>query len=243
MLTIPGPFMTPNNIFIYILGFLTCFPVCAGVSLITFEVYKNDPDKFNLNRNKGILLAIFLMSAVLQSLTFISPSLMQWTSRFAYMNFISIALLAGFAIKTLKDDKQRRIFAIVIIAFFTTSFFIQTSYFNFFQTKPVISQQGVSDLEFLGNYVTGNSSLNGSVVCVSDLGIYYWSIYISGLDGQLVGGEIDPDYYAEYFNETIFTIRENRGQPIKPGQEIINDHVLNRFYDLVLANYTYNFTD
>ncbi len=241
---LPAAFMTPDNLIVDFLGFLTCFPVCAGISLVIFEIYKNDPDKFNMNRHKGLLLAIFLMSAFLQALTFISPTLMQWTSRFSYMNFITIALLAGFSIKTLKKEKRKRTFAIILIIFFTSSSFIQTSYFNYFQTKPVINPQGVNDLKFLGTYVAGNSSLNGSIVCCTDLGLYYWTIYSSGLEAQLIGSPfINTTYYAEYYNETIFIIQESKGDPPKPGQEIINDHIINRFYDLVLANYTFNYPD
>ena len=136
--SLPAATMAPSNLFVNILIFLTNFPVTAGLALLVFEIYKQDSDKFNINRLKGLLLAIVLMSFLLSLLIFF-PTFRQWEERFAYMNFIPIALFIGYGIKALKDDRKRRMIAVAIIAFFSVSFMIQTQYFNFYQMKPVIT--------------------------------------------------------------------------------------------------------
>ncbi|MHA1799295.1 MAG: hypothetical protein ACTSVY_12690 [Candidatus Helarchaeota archaeon] len=234
---LPSPFMSPSNIYMDFLCFLTTFPVTAGISLIVFEIYKNDPDRFNINRTKGILLSIFLLSMIL-ALPFIS---LEWRERFAYMNFIPISLLAGYCLKALKDVKNKNIFMFMIIVFFSISFTVQTQYFNTFQSRPIITDAGVQDLLYLKNYVENNNTLNGSICITNDLGMYYHTALITDLTTVLsMSHEINASYYADFYQETIFIIQVKMGPPpMKPGYEMIRDVPDGQFY-IILANYTYH---
>lgn len=231
-------FSSPLTSFADVLNFLTYFPVLGGVSLLVLEIYKNDPDKFEINRMKGILLVIFITSSFLV-LPFIDE---EWASRFVYMNFIPIALLMGYGIKALKDkDKRKKILAISIVLFFSISFFAQTAYFCSYQMSPTISEAGLQDLEVLKTKVETNSSLEGSIVLLQDLDYYYYTILKTGLTSYVIYSQsIDASYYADYYNETIFVIYKITSHPeVELGQEIIRNDPNGQFF-ILLANYTFH---
>jgi len=227
-----GFFYEPNPM-IDLLTFLTTFPVSLGVALICFEIYKNDKNQKIINRIKGTLIAIFLMSFAL-SLPFIP---MEWRSRFVFMNFVPISLFIGYAIKKLNVGKKK-IAAAIIIGFFSISMVIQTQNFCTYAFRPVLTEAGEKDLLYLKNYVNTNSSLSGSIVIIEDLGIYYFTILITGLDCKKSG---DPDEVAKEYNETVFIVVPKFGPPppLEPGDIIIRN-VPDGQLIIILANYTYH---
>ncbi|MHA1309357.1 MAG: hypothetical protein ACTSQO_00390 [Candidatus Helarchaeota archaeon] len=229
---IPSPFPLPQNPIFDLLNLLTTFPVAAGISLICFEIYRNKNDKI-LNRIKGSIIAIFLMSTLL-SLSFIP---FEWRTRFEIMNFVPISLLIGYSLKKLNMGKKR-LAAIFIIGFYSTSMIIQTNYFCFYSFQPILTHGGEEDLLYLKNYVESNSSLAGSIVLVQDLGIYYFTILITGLNAKKSG---NPDELALEYNETIFEIIPNMGPHIflPPDVKIIRNETYGQFI-IILANETFH---
>ena len=233
-----GSFPTFSSSFADVLNILTYIPVLGGVSLLVLEIYKNDPNKFEIDRLKGILLAIFITSSLLV-MPFINE---EWSSRFSYMNFIPIALLMGYGIKALKnEDKRKKILAISIIGFFSVSFFAQTAYFCSYQMSPTVTSAGIQDLEALRTKVETNSSLKDSIVLVQNLDYYYYTILKTGLTTYTVyETSIDASYYADYYNETIFIIYKISSHPeVQTGQEVIRNDPNGQFF-IILANYTYH---
>ena len=221
-----------------VLNIFTYIPVLGGVSLLVLEIYKNDPNKFEIDRLKGILLAVFITSSLLV-LPFINN---EWSSRFSYMNFIPIALLMGYGIKALKDeDKRKKILAISVIGFFCVSFFAQTAYFCSYQMSPTVTTAGMQDLEALRVKVDTNSSLKDSIVLLQNLDYQYYTILKTGLTTYVIyGTSIDASYYADYYNETIFIIYKISSYPaLQAGQEVIRNETNGQFF-IILANYTYH---
>lgn len=242
-LVIPNVFMYPTGFFVErnpiidLLTLFTTFPVSAGFALICYEIYKDNPNKRVLNRIKGNLLSIFIMSLVL-ALPFIS---MEWRSRFAYMNFIPISLFIGYGLKKLQGGKsfgKKQIAALLIIGFFSTSSIIQTQYYCFYSFKPVIKPGGEEDLLYLKNYVETNITLSGSIVIIPDLGFYYFTILFTGLECKKSG---KPEEIADQYNETVFQIIPKMGMPIHlpPDMEIIRNETEGQLL-IILANYTYH---
>ncbi|NHI92856.1 MAG: hypothetical protein EAX96_10175 [Candidatus Lokiarchaeota archaeon] len=241
--SLPAAHIAPQNIFINALIFLTNFPVTAGLSLLVFEIYKNDPNKFKINRLKGIILAIFLLSMILALLIFL-PEFRQWQERFAYMNFIPIALLIGYGIKALKNEKKTRVIAVILIMFFSISFIIQTQYFNYYQSKPIITPIDQRSLVELKLYIGNNASLSGSVVLTNNLGLYYFTALYSDQTSVLVTNpnlnRTIADEYAESYNETIFIVEFKMGPPPDPAFKVIIDYPASQIR-ILLANDSFNF--
>ena len=226
-------FMMPPNPIINFLSILTTFPMTCGIALICFEIYKINSKTSIQNRIIGIIIAIFIMS-VLLALPFIP---MDYRSRFSFMNFVPAALLMGYSIKNLNIGK-RKIFALIIIVFFSSSFIIQTNYFCNYSFRPVLTKQGEIDLLYFKNYVDSNSSLSGSIAIIQNLGIYYFTILITGIESKKSG---DSDDIAKEYNETVFLVIEKMGQPItiKPGQQVIRNESNGQLV-IILANYTFH---
>ncbi|MBD3227412.1 MAG: hypothetical protein GF329_04415 [Candidatus Lokiarchaeota archaeon] len=238
-LVVPNVFQYPTGFFIErnpiidLLTLITTFPVSAGIALICYEIYKDNPEKRALNRLKGNLLSIFLMSLVL-AMPFIS---MEWRSRFAYMNFIPISLIIGYGFKKLKLGRKK-IAALFLIGFFSVSSLVQTHYFCVYSFRPVLTTKGEEDLLYLKNYVESNSTLEDSMVIIQDLGLYYFTILITDLECKKSG---KPDELADQYNETIFEIIPKMGMPfhIEPGMEVIRNESNGQLL-IILANYTYH---
>ena len=115
---------------------------------------------------------------------------------------------------------------------------IQTQNFCTYAFRPVLTEAGEKDLLYLKNYVNTNSSLSGSIVIIEDLGIYYFTILITGLDCKKSG---DPDEVAKEYNETVFIVVPKFGPPppLEPGDIIIRN-VPDGQLIIILANYTYH---
>jgi len=226
-------FNIPPALLMDILNFLTTIPVAAGIALVCFEIYKNDPKMNILNRIKGNLLSIFLM-CILLALPIIS---MEWRTRFVLLNFIPLSVFIGYPLKKLNIGR-RKVAAFAFIGFFATSMIIQTNYFCYYSFRSYLRPEGEEDLLFLKNYVENNSTLTGSKIIVANMEFFYFTILITGLD---VGYPGNPSEIARQYNETVFVVIENIRQfiSVPSGQEVIRNETNGQFI-IILANYTYH---